>query len=254
MSIMTHSCRYFLGTRLRQRHIVRLLRPSAQDTVLDIGCGIGYFFFLLKDSGHSVIGMDSDVPSLKTARLYQNGNFICADIRNLPFKNESFTVLLASEVLEHLPSEDAAVTELYRTLAKNGLLLVTVPCSEGMLSFSPFRLLGHNKEGPEFHYRSGYTKNRLCSLLEMGGFTIEKYAYCTGILAELVVQFSKIGYLYKNKKISCQADFSKPQNSLLYKIYRTLVFPIAYAIGILEDDICNRFLKGHILIVRARKK
>lgn len=254
MGIITHSCRYFLGTRLRQRHIVRLLRPSAQDTILDIGCGIGYFFFLLKDKGYSVIGMDSDVSSLKTARSYQNGKFICADIRNLPFKNESFTVLLASEVLEHLPSEGAAVAELYRTLAKNGMLLVTVPCSEGLLSFSPFRLLGHNKKGPEFHYRSGYTKNRLCSLLEMGGFTIEKYAYCTGILAELVVQFSKIGYLHKYKKISGQADFSKPQNSLLYKIYKTFIFPIAYAIGILEDDLCNRFLKGHILIVRARKK
>ncbi|WP_336328830.1 class I SAM-dependent methyltransferase [Halovenus sp. HT40] len=49
------------------------------------------------------------------------------DMTNLPFDSQSFDGIICSHVLEHIPDDRAAMSEMYRILAPNGVALVMVP-------------------------------------------------------------------------------------------------------------------------------
>ncbi|MFO7997290.1 MAG: class I SAM-dependent methyltransferase [Dehalococcoidia bacterium] len=52
---------------------------------------------------------------------------IGADVTCLPFKDQSFNVVICREVIEHVPDADAAFTEMRRVLRQGGHLLITTP-------------------------------------------------------------------------------------------------------------------------------
>ncbi len=52
---------------------------------------------------------------------------MCADAGHLPFPDGHFDVVIAAEVLEHIPEDAAAIAELRRVLRPGGLMAVTVP-------------------------------------------------------------------------------------------------------------------------------
>jgi len=254
MDVLKSPYAYFLATRLRIRQVLRLLEPVAEDRVLDGGCGIGYVCALLAGKVVLLAGLDIDLDSLRAAQGYAKNDFVNADIRQIPFQDDTFTKVVLTEVLEHLAQEGEALEELKRVCRHNAEVVVTVPCTEGLLSFTPLRLLGHKEPGIEHHYRYGYTKEQLESLLTRHGFVVERTVYCTGVISEAVVQLSKAGYLLKKKRFKGQGDLAAGDTSFVFRIYKYLCFPVVYGIGLFEEAILSRFGKGHILVMRAKVK
>ncbi len=64
-----------------------------------------------------------------------------SDICNIPVKDESFDVVLCTEVLEHVPEPIAAIKELSRILKHNGILLLTAPQRCGV-HLAPYHFYG----------------------------------------------------------------------------------------------------------------
>jgi SAM-dependent methyltransferase len=50
-----------------------------------------------------------------------------SDIKRLPFNNNSFDIVICSEVLEHIPDHDTAICEIARVLKPMGDLIISVP-------------------------------------------------------------------------------------------------------------------------------
>ncbi|KPJ62495.1 hypothetical protein AMJ44_15540 [candidate division WOR-1 bacterium DG_54_3] len=50
-----------------------------------------------------------------------------ADLRDLPFENESFDFVFASHVLEHIKEDEKALSEVHRILKPNGIAVLPVP-------------------------------------------------------------------------------------------------------------------------------
>lgn len=74
-------------------------------------------------------GNDSDV-GLQSANWDTSGIDIVSDITSIPVSDESFDVILCTEVLEHIPDPISALKEFYRILRPDGILIITVPfCS-----------------------------------------------------------------------------------------------------------------------------
>ena len=114
------------------------LRPG--ERVLDLGCGAGRHAFEMYRRGGDVIAFDQDADELSGVRdlfvaMKEGGEVPAgaeADIKQgdalaMPFADEEFDRIVASEVLEHIPDDETAIAELVRVLRPGGTIAVTVP-------------------------------------------------------------------------------------------------------------------------------
>lgn len=113
-----HLARYQLATALA---------PGRR--VLDAACGEGYGTAMLAAAGGApAVGADLDEPTVERAReRYPACEFQAADIAALPFADGAFDLVVSFETIEHVPDAEAALAELARVLAPEGLLLVSTP-------------------------------------------------------------------------------------------------------------------------------
>jgi SAM-dependent methyltransferase len=114
------------------------LRPGM--TVLDLGCGEGRHAFEAYRRGAHVVAVDWGVPEVETTKRWLGAiaeageapeaaryEVVRGDLRHLPFPDASVDRVMASEVLEHIPDDVAAMTEIARVLRPGGRVAVTVP-------------------------------------------------------------------------------------------------------------------------------
>ena len=109
----------------RARETVRHI-PNDVKTVLDIGCGNGVLTNMIDRD--FVVGMDfANVPLRNVTK-----HAVCASIDEMPFKPDTFDLILVTEVLEHLPESIylRALDEIARLHAK--YLLISVPFDENL--------------------------------------------------------------------------------------------------------------------------
>ena len=115
------------------------VRPG--ERVLDLGCGSGRHAFEAARWGAKVVALDVGEEELSGVR----GTFLAmlaaqeldvgtcsagavrGDARCLPFEDGVFDRVIAAEVLEHIPEDTTAMSELARVLRPGGTLAVTVP-------------------------------------------------------------------------------------------------------------------------------
>ena len=93
--------------------------------VLDVGCGEGRF---IAQDPKKITGVDLNEASLKKCRK-KKYRVVKADVRKLPFKNQSFAGVHCSHVIEHFDPGDAhqLLSELDRVLAPGGILVIRTP-------------------------------------------------------------------------------------------------------------------------------
>jgi len=101
--------------------------------VLDVGCNTGILLIPLAKKKVDVIGIDnnpSDIKKTKENLLLEGLSTkiaIIADARKLPFPNNTFDVVLLSDILEHSSDPKKVAKESLRVVKKGGIILATVP-------------------------------------------------------------------------------------------------------------------------------
>jgi len=96
--------------------------------ILDIGCGIGSYTYLIDSK--NCFAIDVDINALKTAKRYcSNSEFIQASVLHLPFREENFDLVVMWEVIEYIEKETErnAIQEIHRILIQGGSLLLSAP-------------------------------------------------------------------------------------------------------------------------------
>jgi ubiquinone/menaquinone biosynthesis C-methylase UbiE len=117
------------------------LRPSQERMILDIGSALGDLTQKVSNvcPGSTVIGIDFVSAVVRQASLlHQKLAFAVAALPNLPFQADSFDLILASEVLYYLPSEERlyALATICRLLKPGGQMLFTSFLDDGTDYFS----------------------------------------------------------------------------------------------------------------------
>ncbi len=111
--------------------IVALTREFGGSSILDVGCGDGPITSLLFDTGFpQIMGLDVSKEAIKMAREKEKRiSFLVGSCQNLPFADESFETVLASEMLEHLtyPDGQLFLKEAKRVIKPNGRVIISVP-------------------------------------------------------------------------------------------------------------------------------
>lgn len=92
--------------------------------LLEVGSGLSP----ITDADPYVIYSDLSFLALKTLRRdHGGGGHVVADAMNLPFRTGAFSHVVSSEVLEHLPDDRAAITEMARIMNPAGRAIITFP-------------------------------------------------------------------------------------------------------------------------------
>ena len=116
------------------------LRIGPSSKVIDVGCGAGRHAFEAYRRGADVVAFDRDESELRSvdtilramgetgeAPAEASAKVVVGDALKLPYADETFDCVIASEILEHIPSDEAAIAELIRVLKVGGTLAVSVP-------------------------------------------------------------------------------------------------------------------------------
>jgi len=117
--------------RLRINKIIKELGNIKNKKILDIGCEAGFVSSKLMKKGADVVGIDVCEPALRkyfrrTAKLP-----LLAIAHKMPFKDNVFDSIIASEVIEHMPDINTVLVEIKRVLKPKGKIIITFP-NEGL--------------------------------------------------------------------------------------------------------------------------
>lgn len=233
-----------LGARIRFSAAVKLLEPRRKQRILDAGCSWGALLFELSRSGglesFELIGVDLSVGALRdarrVARSLRTGAFhaLAADIRFLPFAENSFDSVICADVLEHIENDRSAIRDLRRTLRSDGRLILTVPNAEqktAWVSTSNMELFNHVREGYSFEV--------LRLLMESEGFYIIRTAHAGNLFGAAAWEVS-IRLLSLFKSITAHSALE------------ALTFPIFFGLAKLDSWSGDRKW-GKWLLVEASK-
>jgi 2-polyprenyl-3-methyl-5-hydroxy-6-metoxy-1,4-benzoquinol methylase len=173
-----------LKTDIRESRLKRVTRMILQEgpgRLLDIGCGDGSFSSRFLSAGYSVDGLDLTENQVLLARS-RGLSAIRHELGSgpIPHRNETFDIVFAGEVIEHLVDTSSFITEIYRILKPGGCAIFTTP---NLASFeNRVRLLfgvypiwvEYKLEGGQGHVRA-YTPRALKRQLREHGFTVEQH-------------------------------------------------------------------------------
>jgi ubiquinone/menaquinone biosynthesis C-methylase UbiE len=114
--------------KTRSRIIKSLIKKysNKSKSILDCGCGNGDFLKALEMEGYKVSGSDFSSESVHITKSKIKGNVFQMDLtKKIPKKK--YDLIICSEVLEHIKSEDVAVSNINKLLNPNGFLIVSSP-------------------------------------------------------------------------------------------------------------------------------
>jgi dolichol-phosphate mannosyltransferase len=157
--------------RSRYRHIVEL--TMSEGAVLDVGCGSSRIIGALRPDS---VAVDILFRKLRYARRFSR-TLINGSGFHLPFGNETFSCVLCSQVIEHVPKDSPILDELERVLTPGGRLVLGTPDYD--------------------HWEWVYIE-KIYGMVAPGGYAdehIAHYTYC-----ELVEYFEKRGFILEETR------------------------------------------------------
>src|SRR3989338_1956122 len=116
------------AARATHQDIFNKLSPSPTDTILDVGCGVGYFTHYFGDKVLQVTRTDVAPHMIETAKkLTPHGIFVVAPAHQLPFQGKIFDKIFSYGVTQYLPDEATVqkmLREMLRLLKNGGRILI----------------------------------------------------------------------------------------------------------------------------------
>ena len=203
--------------RQRINELFQSLFTEKIQTLLDIGCGTGFYFSALSEYTDKLYGIDVSTLFLKDAKNIIERNkienaYVCMSLSEaLPFSDQSFDCVFLFAVLHHLQNVNKAIEETHRVLKKNGKCIVIEP---NILNPAMFLFLCFKK-----HERG---------ILSLPKFTLEK-------------KFKELFSNVHSKPTTFQVTFTGPVSNMILSFLEKL------------PDKFLEFLSIHYVLIAEKK-
>ena len=112
-----------------------------------------------------------------------------ADVRALPARSNSFDLVLATDVIEHVDDDRSAVQELARVVGANGVVLITVPAFQTLWS----------RHDEVAHHKRRYRRTAVVDLIAASGLELEECYYFNFLLFVPILVTRKLLAIFRVK-------------------------------------------------------
>lgn len=185
-----------VSVSLLRRRIIRQI-PRNTRFLLDVGCGCAYIAKHFINSGTRVVSLDVAQANVEKAlKKYPSDNHaaVVADVFALPFKENTFDCIVASEIIEHTVDPHAFVEALKRVLKPGGTLIISTPYKEKI----EYSLCIHcNCKTPKNAHLHSFDKKNMSSLHSTSGLEVERITLVGNkllLMSRMAILLDKMGY------------------------------------------------------------
>ena len=230
----------FLGNpsyvrKIQKPILFRMLDLKQDETVLDAGCGEGYFSRELAPKCRVCVGVDFAINKCYFPLSSRNGTTVYSsgDVEKLPFAEETFHKILLSSVLQVAKNDKEVLQECHRVLKRGGILVLSVTTE-----YLYVRKLNSLK--PLIKHKLGvlgkgyYSFEEVTSLLQREGFQVLETEYSPKTLGSLMYEL----------ELSLWVRFRT-------SILGYALFPVFYFLSYFDEIVNGK--TGNELILKARK-
>ncbi|MDD5342447.1 MAG: methyltransferase domain-containing protein [Patescibacteria group bacterium] len=171
---------------LLKKHIPKSSKPVQ---ILDLGCGTGINFEILQKFG-IVKGIDSSPAALEFCKKRGFANVELADVEKLELPDNTYDLVTAFDLLEHLGNDEAVLRRIYRILKPGGLVFILAPAYQFLWS-------GHDEA---LHHKRRYLLSEMHRKLSRAGFQMKKRSYCITFLSLPMVLYRLVTSFGANRR------------------------------------------------------
>jgi len=216
----------------RRLGLMRRYAPLEKQAILDVGCGLGMYVRAFRRFSPAAYGIDLDADKIVEAGR-DLPNLSVAPAEALPFRSDTFGVILSHEVIEHVGDDRLALVDAVRVLKPGGRLVIFAPNR-----LYPFETHGAYWRGqyhfgniPLINYLPNRWRNRLAPHVR---------AYTRRDLRRLVARLPV--RIVVHTQIYPGYDKIVRRHALLGRLFRAVTY-------VLENTPLRAFGLSHLLVV-----
>lgn len=166
-------------------------RFQAPGTILDLGCGSGWFLDRMQSRGWKTYGVEISEQAALLGREARGLQIFCGTLQDAKFSSECFDYVRANHSFEHISCPNETLDEIHRILKPQGKLLIGVP-NVHSLNARVFKQYWWHLCAPVHTFN--YSPDTLCRILLKHGFQLEKLSFNSdyfGILGSLQIWMNR---------------------------------------------------------------
>ena len=166
--------------------ILAYLNPQAGELILDVGCGNARDLIPILIKGSKVVGVDISPQMIEEARHELESSALSGyelkvgDATHLDFPDAYFDKVIASEMIEHIPDWQKALSEMHRVLKPSGEIVISTPNRHSWYGFDRYvifeKILHKQWDHPYDHWKTSAELEQ--ALKECGYTLVAKQGIC----------------------------------------------------------------------------
>jgi SAM-dependent methyltransferase len=190
-------------------------RPEMR--ILNVGAATGATSEMLSKFGE-VTSLEYDEFCCKFLKEKTGIEAVNASLTDLPFEDDSYDIICAFDVIEHIEEDSKAIEEIYRVLRPKGKYFLTVPA---------FQSLWSNHDVINHHFRI-YRKNQINKLIVNKKLKIDDSTYFN---FWLFIPISIVRFILNNISRKKDSDSTGSDNEIMQssKIVNEILYRIFYS-------------------------
>lgn len=214
---------WFEGRRRVVRRVLDDYLPEpqgAERSILDVGCGTGAMLHELETYG-AVTGVDGDREAVRFCRERGFDDVRLLDSQRLPWPEETFDVVTAFDVIEHIDDDVGTLREIRRVLRPEGSLVLTVPAYQALWG----------RQDEISHHKRRYRAGQLRDGLRQAGFRVSKLSYFNTLLFPPIALIRLAMRLQRSPHDTVVSDFTMTRPGALNRVLARMFGSEAALVG-----------------------
>ena len=166
--------KFLVNRRVEKKIIKKWLNVKADEKILDVACGKGYWSEIVTDELGKYFGIDINISNIMKGKIkFPKAYLIGGDAQKILFKNNSFDKIFSNSSMQQFRDDNQVLINIYNYLKPNGIVLLTMD-SFNTDHINDILIKKHQKDYSSFRT---YDIDIIEEKLKNAGFSLMKHKF-----------------------------------------------------------------------------